>query len=91
MRPIVLMVSQREAQNPEVLTAANVVSIEHSPMDCHRCGTACWVGPRQKIMATLGGAEAICYGCFLKDPDLKGQIPVVSLNPTIDNVPRRLT
>lgn len=70
----------------------NPVTVDHSPWACDRCGADCWIGPKQKLLAALGQAEAVCYLCIFADPELKAAVTgqsMVSLNPTIDERPRR--
>lgn len=67
------------------------VTTEHSLIQCPRCDRDCWIGPKQRVMATLGGGEALCVFCIFSDPGLKEQAtwPIVAINPRIDEVPRR--
>lgn len=95
----VTIINQDLARDPKInaiLKAEgqmNPVSTEHTPWRCERCSADCWIGPKQRLTVTLTGMEAVCYRCILKDPDFQGagEIAMVSVNPDIDDVPRRFT
>lgn len=99
MSNIIILINQDLASDPEIneiLRAKGMlhpISIEHSPWCCQRCSADCWIGPKQKLLATLTGLETVCYRCTFKDPEFAApdEVPVVSLNPDIVDVPRRFT
>ncbi len=66
-------------------------SIEHTITQCDKCGRDCWIGPKQKIMATLSGIPKQCTLCILHQGDALGvhQYDLVGLNPDEDKIPRR--
>lgn len=65
------------------------VSIHHTLIPCGQCGESGWIGPKQRAMADAGDGEVICVYCLMKHPDFRGEIPMISLNPDIDQAPRR--
>jgi hypothetical protein len=71
-------------------------SVEHEPIDCPSCGWPVWIGPRQLKMLTSGQAVGLCVYCLVEaartDSGLAEAIlsqRMISLNPDIDNAPKR--
>lgn len=97
MQPIrhvvgMIRVQDTKSENESIRhTAKQVVSIEHSLWKCERCQADCWIGPKQKLVVTLQGAEAVCYFCVLNDESItaQGRLPILSLDPNADDKPRR--
>lgn len=84
----ILLIPQAMATDPRFTHLRSPVTIEHSPVKCPKCGSDCWIGPKQKFMASLTGMQTRCYTCILEDERYIG-FDIVSLNPGIENVPRR--
>lgn len=70
-----------------------VPSIEHSISHCQRCQQSVWIGPTQKQMAdsVLFHTLVLCSICITSDVTLRPSLysPAVSVNPDIDQVPKR--
>lgn len=96
MKPIIPIYPPEFLKEPEIVEATrglpSPVSIEHSLTGCERCGRSGWIGPRQRAMAEAGGGEVVCGYCIKKDPMLQNpaEMTVYSLNPDIDQAPRRI-
>lgn len=95
VKPLAAMirVADTNSADEEIrLASQRVVSIEHTLWKCERCRSDCWIGPEQRLMVTVGGAEAVCYLCIVMDGDLRnsqGDIPLITLDPHADDKPRR--
>jgi hypothetical protein len=77
--------------HPGLAGMQSPVTVEHSIIKCPRCERDCWIGPAQRRVVKLGGAEALCVLCMIIDEEVCAQevLPTIALNPDIDNVPRR--
>jgi hypothetical protein len=99
VKPLIVMINQDLANDTEVNRvlaaqgAQNPITTHHSPWMCERCEADCWIGPKQKLTVVLQGYEAVCYRCLFKDADVMSQdtLPMITLNPDIENAPRRFT
>jgi len=95
MRAIIPIYPPAIFKDPRVIEATrglrSPITIEHSLIDCSRCGEPGWIGPKQRAAAQSETAEVICIYCFGKDPDVQAgsTFPMISLNPDIESVPRR--
>ena len=93
-RPVVAICNTDLAHHPALKTEGvmSPVSIDHALWDCERCHQKAWIGPKQKLAVTVQGCEAVCYRCIFADPALSEALMgggMVSLNPGIDQRPRR--
>ncbi len=86
---IIAIINADLARHPDFKNVKNPVTIEHTPYKCPKCSDDCWIGPQQLSMATLGGGEVLCYKCLFKSGMLRGNVPVVALNPDLEDAPRR--
>lgn len=95
MRPIIPIYPPAMFKDPKIIEATrgirSPVTIEHSLTPCDRCGESGWIGPKQRQMAEAGVGDVLCIYCMVKDPEFQaaGVVPMVSLNPDIEQVPRR--
>ncbi len=95
MKSIILVYPPALFRNPQVVELMreqgmqSPISIEHSLTACERCDEQCWIGPQQLAVARRGLGEVVCFYCLMKDPDAAGSMGMISLNPDIDDVPRR--
>jgi hypothetical protein len=94
MRPIIGIYPPAMFTDPamiEMMRRDNIpspISIEHSLTTCTRCRGDGWIGPKQREVAAAGLATVICLYCITKDPELRS-MAMITLNPEIDQVPRR--
>lgn len=90
-RLIVAIIGVKDAQLPELRHLKSPVTIKHTLWKCERCGGDAWIGPKQRLLVTLSGHEAVCYRCIFEDPNFRDQeeIPMLGLNFEIEEAPRR--
>lgn len=69
----------------------NPVSVLHTHTTCSRCQALAWIGPEQRKVAREPNASIVCYRCIAADEDFlnSSQVPIFSVNPDIDDAPRR--
>lgn len=65
----------------------NPVTIEHTLTQCSECGDDCWIGPKQRLIATFQGYPIVCYTCTHLITG--GRHEVQGTNMSIEDVQRR--
>jgi hypothetical protein len=95
MTGIILIYPPEMFRDPAIIEAMRAhglpspISIQHSLTACDRCGKSGWIGPKQREAAAAGFGEVVCFYCLTENPP-DAEMGVISLNPDIDQVPRRV-
>jgi hypothetical protein len=91
----IMIISDAQVRTPAVqamltkLGITHPVTVQHQLTRCDKCGDDGWIGPTTRDLAnSRPDLPKWCTACLVMDTRI-GQIGMVGLNPTIDEVPRR--